>query len=435
MMSNVITPVGVILLLVLINGIFVAAEFSLVGARKSRFESLAENGNRSAKWVISVFDRPTGKDGYIAIAQLGITLASIGLGMYGEPAVAKWLDGPAQYWGLSHGAAHTLGFIIALSGITYMHVVFGEMIPKALALQTPESICLKVNPIMRVFGVLFKPMVSVLNFIAIALMHALRISEPDQSMSLYTSQELAIVTDESADSGQIGELQRDLIKNIFELEERTAQELMTSRSNLEFVTTKTTEREITRRIQDSSRSRYPVVQDNLDNVVGVLHTKDFIRAQHKQQSTEVRKLMRKIPNVSENATAEQLLEMYKTNRTHASLEVDEYGNTLGVVTLDDLIADVMEESIDGESSKPVHHPDGSISVDGEVTIAEAQDEFGIEFRFEEVTTLAGVIFGELGSVPQVGQSVVSQGFELKVEKMVGYKITRIRIRAVNGNTY
>jgi len=138
---NVVTegvlPVVVILLLVLLNGLFVAAEFALVASRRSRLNALAESGNGAARWLVGVFDRPTGKDGYIAVAQLGITLASIGLGMYGEPAIAKWLYGPFEAWGLSYDAAHTVGFIVALSLITFMHVVFGEMIPKALALQAP----------------------------------------------------------------------------------------------------------------------------------------------------------------------------------------------------------------------------------------------------------------------------------------------------------
>lgn len=156
MITTVVIPIVVIIVLVIVNGVFVAAEFALVGARRSRLQTLADGGNRPARWLLGVFDRPAGKDGYIAIAQLGITLASIGLGMYGEPAVAGWLYGPFEDWGLSNAAAHTAGFIIALSGITYMHVVFGEMIPKALALQAPETVSLRVNPVMRGFGLVFR---------------------------------------------------------------------------------------------------------------------------------------------------------------------------------------------------------------------------------------------------------------------------------------
>ncbi|OWY60918.1 hemolysin, partial [cyanobacterium TDX16] len=167
MIGSVVLPIVIIVVLVIVNGVFVAAEFALVGARRSRLASQAEGGNRAARWLLAVFDRPTGKDGYIAVAQLGITLASIGLGMYGEPAVAGWLYGPFEDRGLSSAASHTVGFIVALSAITYLHVVFGEMIPKALALQAPEQVSLRVNPVMRTFGTLFRPMVVVLNAVAL----------------------------------------------------------------------------------------------------------------------------------------------------------------------------------------------------------------------------------------------------------------------------
>ncbi|WP_229664842.1 CNNM domain-containing protein, partial [Deinococcus wulumuqiensis] len=182
-LGTVVVPVAVIVTLVLVNGLFVAAEFALVAARRSRLEQLAEGGSGAARWLLGVFDRPNGKDGYIAVAQLGITLASIGLGMYGEPAVAKWLYGPFERWGLGHDAAHTAGFIVALSFITFMHVVFGEMIPKALALQTPEQVSLRINPLMRVFGFVFRPLVAVLGWLALALMRLLRVPEPDKRAS------------------------------------------------------------------------------------------------------------------------------------------------------------------------------------------------------------------------------------------------------------
>ncbi len=208
-------PIVAIILLVIMNGLFVAAEFALVGARLSRLQARADNGSGAARWLVDVFERDAGKDGYIAVAQLGITLASIGLGMYGEPAVAHWLYGPLEDLGVAETASHTVGFFVALSAITYLHVVFGEMIPKALALQAPEAVSVRLNPIMRAFSALFRPMVAVLNSVAFALMRLLRIPDPDKRLSLHTSAELAIVTDESAHSGQLGELQRDLIRNIF----------------------------------------------------------------------------------------------------------------------------------------------------------------------------------------------------------------------------
>lgn len=428
MITTVVIPIVVIIALVIVNGVFVAAEFALVGARRSRLQTLADGGNRPARWLLGVFDRPAGKDGYIAIAQLGITLASIGLGMYGEPAVAGWLYGPFEDLGLSTTAAHTVGFIIALSGITFMHVVFGEMIPKALALQAPESVSLRVNPVMRVFGLVFRPMVAVLNAAALGLMRLLRIPEPDQRLALYTSAELAIVTDETATSGQLGDLQRSLIRNVFDLDERTAEELMTSRSRIEALDIDSSPAEVATRVTASERSRYPVVDGSLDRVVGVLHIKDFIRAQQRGGSITVRELVRPIPTIAGTASAEQVLDCFRRDRTHAALVVDEHGGTLGIVTMDDVIAEVMDDDDHSADSSPLRHDDGSLSLDGEVTLNELEDDHGIVLDNPEVTTIAGVVLAAAGIVPAVGATVTVDGNELTVEEMRGRKITRVRIR-------
>ncbi|UQN09788.1 hemolysin family protein [Deinococcus sp. QL22] len=428
-MLEVLTPMAVILALVTLNGLFVAAEFSLIASRRSRLHTLAEGGNGAARWLLGVFDRPTGKDRYIAIAQLGITLASIGLGMYGEPQIAKWLYGPFEDWGLSYAAAHTAGFVVALSLITFMHVVFGEMIPKALALQTPEAVSLQVNPLMRMFGLVFRPLISVLNAVALGLMRLLRIKDPGKDSLLYTSKELSILTDETALSGQIGEVQRDLIHNIFALEERTAQDLMTTRPRLEALSVQASTAEVTARIAASPRSRYPVFEDSLDQIIGVLHVKDFIRARASGRSAHLGRLVRPLPHVAATATAEDLLAQFKRERIHAALVVDEFGGTLGFVTMDDLIEDVMEEEDVGASHGVQANSDGSWTLDGEVTLSEL-NEHGLTLRSEDVNTVAGLLLADHGTVPAVGTTVHVQGHDLTAEEVQGLKITRVRVRKV-----
>jgi CBS domain containing-hemolysin-like protein len=426
--STVVLPIVVIVALVLVNGVFVAAEFALVGARPSRLESIAERGNRAARWLVSVIHRPAGKDGYIAVAQLGITLASIGLGMYGEPAVAGWLYGPFEDWGLSSAASHTVGFVIALSAITFMHVVFGEMIPKALALQAPEQVSVRVNPVMRAFSVVFRPMVAVLNAVAFGLMRLLRIPEPDHRTSLYTSTELAIVTDEAAESGALGAMQRNLIRNVFDLDERTAEELMTSRSSIEAIDVATPSTDVAARIETSPRSRYPVVDGDLDRVVGMLHIKDFIRAEQRGTSLDVRELTRPLPSVAATATAEQVLDRFRRERTHACLVVDEFGGTLGLVTMDDVIAEVMDDEVADGSPAVVRHDDGSVSLDGEVTLAELRDDHGIDVVHPDVTTIAGLVLVHHGTVPQVGTTVAIPGYDVVIEDTAGRKLTRVLLK-------
>jgi CBS domain containing-hemolysin-like protein len=425
--TTVVIPIVVIVVLVVVNGVFVAAEFALVGARPSRLQSHADGGSSAAKWLLDLFDRAAGKDSYIAVAQLGITLASIGLGMYGEPAVASWLYAPFEDLGLSYDAAHAVGFVVALSGITYLHVVLGEMIPKALALQAPEAVSLRLNPVMRLFGFLFRPMVIALNAVAFALMRLLRIPEPDKRLSLYTSAELAIVTDESADSGALGDMQRELIRNVFGLQERTAEELMTPRGRLEVIDTTASAAEILEQVSSSPRSRYPVVDGTVDRVVGVLHVKDVIRAQQREGSLVPQRLARPAPTVTARARADEVLELFQSRRAHAAIVVDEHGATLGLVTIDDIIAVVMDDEYRLAGHAPVAHDDGSLSIDGEVTLVELADELDIVIEHDDVTTLAGLVMALAGDIPEVGRTVSVDGYDLVVEERSGRKLSTIRI--------
>jgi CBS domain containing-hemolysin-like protein len=256
----------------------------------------------------------------------------------------------------------------------------------------------------------------------------LRVPEPDRRLALYTSAELEIVTDETASSGQIDRTQRNLIRNVFDLDERTAEELMTSRSRIEALDINTPSDEITARVAASGRSRYPVVDGSLDRVVGVLHIKDFIRAQQRGGPRTLRELVRPIPTVAGTASAEHVLERFRRLRTHAALVVDEHGGTLGLVTLDDIIAEVMDDETHWADSAAVHHDDGSLSLDGEVTLAELEHDHGIVIANPDVTTIAGIVLAATRTFPTTGTTVTVQGQDLTVEEMRGRKITRIRIR-------
>ena len=423
---NVIFPIIAIIVLVVLNGLFVAAEFALVGARLTRLEKLAANGSGAAGWLVDVFKRHAGKDSYIAVAQLGITLASIGLGMYGEPAVGSWLYEPLEdYLFVPESASHTVGFFVALGIITFLHVVLGEMIPKALALQEPEQVSVKLNPLMRVFSAMFKPMVSVLNAIAFALMRLLRIPEPDKAMFLHTSDELAIVTDDSAHSGEIGGLQRDLIRNIFELEDLPAEELMISRNNIVAVNTGASLDEVSMLIGESPRSRYPVIEGDLDHVVGMLHIKDFIRATQLDTFSSVAELARPLPVVAATTPADDLLEQFKNDSTHAALVIDEFGATTGFVSLDDVIAEVIEDEPDGILAR---NDDGSLLVHGETPLSDLREELEDPvFDHEDIVTIAGLVMSYAGVMPDVGQSVAHGTYDLTVEQTEGRQVTQVRI--------
>lgn len=426
-MSEVLIPLVVIVLLIVVNGLFVAAEFALVASRRSRLATLAQGGNGAARWLLKVFDRPAGKDAYIAIAQLGITLASIGLGMYGEPAVAAWIYPPLHALGLSDANVHLVAFIIALGAITYLHVVFGEMIPKAMALQAPETVSVAVKPMMRFFGIVFRPMVYLLNKTAFGLMRLLGIPDPGKSALLYTSKELEIVTEEVAESGQLDTAQRTLIDNIFEMEERTAEELMTSRTRMQAVRVDSDFAALSLLVTHQVSTRYPVYADSLDDVIGVLHVKDFIRARARGEETSLRHIIRKLPRVAATTTAEELLALFKKQRVHAALVVDEFGGTLGFVTMDDLVADVIDEEDAASPDWIRRQADGSLLLDGEVTLAELAEDHDIDMEHPEVVTVAGLFLAASGRVPTLGEVIQVKRWRLVVEEMKGLKVTRVRL--------
>lgn len=426
-MTDVLIPIAAVLVLVLINGIFVGAEFALVGARRSRFETMAQNGNGAAKWLLRVFDRDGGKDAYIAIAQLGITLASIGLGMYGEPAVAKWLYEPLEGLGLSYEQSHAVGFVIALAAITYLHVVFGEMIPKAMALQSPESVSISLNPVMRLFGILFRPMVILLNKVAFGLMRLLGIPDPGKSARLFSAQELEIVTGDVVASGQIEDAQTRLIENIFEMEDRTAAELMTPRNGMAVLAVSSDTPSIAATIAGRTAARYPVYGTSLDDILGVLHVKDFIRNRVMQIETDLAAIIRPLPRVGAGMSATELMSLFKKQRIHAALVVDEFGGTLGFVTMDDLIADLIDEEDAAETRRLEVLGDGNLSLDGEVTLAELEEDHGIDIDHPEVLTVAGLFLAVNGVLPIAGDSIMVNGINLVAEEIDGLKILRVRL--------
>lgn len=432
MVSEYLLPILVIVVLIAFNALFVMAEFSLLSSRPSRIVGLdggpEDGGSAGLRWLAQQLSTPAHKDRYIAVAQLGVTLASIGLGMYGEHAIAHWFAAPFERLHLGAGLAHSAASLLSLVLITFMHIVFGEMMPKALALGQPEQSILRINPLMRLFSMVFAPLVWLLSGLAVGMMRLLRVSDPGEESLLYSSKELAIVTQESAEGGEIDELQQNLIRNIFALEDHSAEELMTPRTRLQALPIQASPEEIHSLVVRSQRSRFPVYDGTLDNVLGVLHVKDFIRERSLPRSTPfaLRKLLRALPSVVASESAEDLLALFKRERVHAALVVDEYGGTLGFVTMDDLIQDVIEQEDDNWM---VRHSDGSYGLDGEVTLSELRQE-GLNLVSEDANTVAGLLLAAHGTLPAVGTTLHIQGVDLTAEAVEGLKITRVRLRPV-----
>ena len=432
-MMSVLLPILVIIVLIILNGLFVAAEFAIVGSRRTRVDKYAEEGSSAARYVQRVLSSPENQDRYIAIAQLGITLASIGLGMYGEQSIAGWLYGPLErFGGLGYAASHTVGTIIAVAFLTYFHVVIGEMIPKALALQKPEETSFRVARPMRVVGTIFRPAVWALNGAGTLLLKAMRVPDPDAHSRVYTPQELELVVGESSEAGVLESEQQELIANIFDFSERDAGQLMTPRPRVVGLSIDSTKEELVALIRSGQHSRFPVYEGDLDHIVGLLHIKDFIRQQARGEAEpfDLRSLVRRAPRVPEGMAAERLLESFKRLKVHMAVVMDEFGGTAGIVTLEDLIEEVVGEVQDefDQETPPVQRVDDrTLLVRGDVLLDDLNEHYGFDLSSETSDTVAGLLLDELGRPPRVSDEAEVQGVHLRAEEVEGLVIQKVHL--------
>ncbi|WP_053057489.1 hemolysin family protein [Rubrobacter aplysinae] len=442
-MSAVLLPLAVIAFLILMNGLFVAAEFAIVGASRTRVKSMAEGGSRAARYVRRVLHSPANQDRYIAIAQLGITLATIGLGMYGEPSIAGWIYGPLEEgFGLGTALAHTIGTVLAVSIMTYFHVVIGEMIPKALALQTPERTAVRVSSAMRFAGLAFRPAVWLLNGVAVELLKLLRIPTSGGEGRSYSSEELENLVEESREGGAIAESQQRLISNIFDFGERRVHQVMTPRTRVVGIPLGSGPEEVEHSVRESKHTRLPVYDGDLDHTAGILHVKDFIQWQlrgvrngdgpeRSEPGFELESLLRRAPRVTESAPAEDVLAALKRLRVHMAVVMDEYGGTAGIVTLEDLIEEVVGEVRDefdrGEEPELQALGDGTLLARGSVLLEQVNELYGTRLDSGEFDTLAGLIIERLGRPPGQGDVVDVDGASLEAVQVEGLAISRVRV--------
>jgi CBS domain containing-hemolysin-like protein len=423
----------VIAVLILLNGFFVAAEFSIIGVRRSRMEQLAEDGNRTAAWVREVLVSRRKTDRWIATAQLGITLASLGLGMYGEPAIAHLIEGPLHDGlGLQGSIVHSISFIFGLALITYLHVVIGEMVPKSLALQRPEGSVLALTRPMRLVQRVFSIPVTVLNRIGALLLRALRIPPPSKSSRLYTTDELELIVTESAEGGLLESFQEQWAARIFDFSEQWVGQVMTHRTLITALPITASEADLRELIANARFSRVPVYQTNVDDIIGVLHIKEFIRQQLSAEPFDLRALLRDVPFVPKTLLIDEVLTKLKIQRSHMAIVLGEHGGTLGLVTLEDLIEEVMGEVRDefdsAEESPLILVAPGHIVVQGALLLEELEDYVSIGKYRHDVHTVGGLVMAELDRQPLQGDEISFGDVTMRIEAVERLAVRRVSIR-------
>ncbi len=432
-MMAIVTPVLISIVLILINGLFVGAEFAIIGVRKTRMAQLAGEGNRIAAGVLRILESPVLQDRYISTAQLGITLASLGLGMYAEEAFTELLLGPLEHlFHLSEAAAHSIAVVIALSLLTFLHVVVGEMIPKSLALHYPEPTVLGISRPMSLTQRFFSPAVWLLNGLGALILRLLGISIVAGHERLHSVDELRMIIDDSFEGGQLDADEKEMLVNVFFFGEHKAHQVMTHRTRVEAYPLDIGEQDLLDYLSQSRFSRFPIYQGSLDNVVGILHLKDLIRQQiHRPGEFNLRALLRRAPVVPEFSDVESVLASFKRFKLHMAIVIDEYGGMAGVVTLEDLVEEVVgevQDEFDQEIAliRPVGRDE--YVVRGDYPLVDLVELWSLTGALPEVNSVGGLIVTLLDRMPAVGDQVTLAGVEFTVEAVSGRAVQTARVR-------
>lgn len=408
--------------LILLNALFVAAEFAIVGAPRAAIDARAAKRQPLARLVQSVLRDTRRQDRYIATAQIGITVASLGLGMYGEHAVAHWLQerlghGPIATWLAAYGFAS----IVAVAILTYFHVVVGEMIPKSLALQSAERMALAVTPIMLWIQTLLLPVVVVLNWIGNVVLRLVGVDRQVHSQDqYYTSEELQLIVEESEEQGALRSESGQVLQELFEFGELTAGEVMVPRVRITGIPIGAGPDELRQILGRAPRTRYPVYEGDLDHIVGTYHIKDLLRVLL-NGSTVTAAGARSAPVVPETALLDAVLATMRRERAQFAIVIDEHGGTSGVVTLEDLFEEVVGEIDDSPErrSGPIRDASGRLRVPGTIRLDELGQLFDLELAHEDVDSVSGLILAILGRPPKVGDAVEYDRLHLKVTAVRG----------------
>jgi CBS domain containing-hemolysin-like protein len=424
--------IGAALVLVALNGFFVATEFAIVKVRRTRLDELAKagvGGAIAAKQVVEELDA------YLSATQLGITLASLGLGWLGEPAFARLLEPLFSRFGLEGAAVHAAAIAVSFTLITFLHIVFGELAPKSLAIQKAEGVTLWVARPMKAFHFLFFPAIWALNSLAALALRLAGLRPAGETERAHSEEELRLIVAAMRTRGGAPKERLDMLERALELPSRTAKDLMVARNDVTFLRLDQTAAEHREIAVRSGHTRFPVCDEDLDHVVGILNLRDlYLRGEEPKDPAELRAVLREPYYVPESMRAEVLLREFRRRRQHMALVVDEYGGTAGIVTSEDVVTAVMGEVQDEFATwgpPVVAKATGIYTVDPTMAVDEFARHFGFELPEddgEEVSTVGGLVMVALGRMPVAGDKVEVGPLEVTVEGMKGPRIAGLSVR-------
>jgi putative hemolysin len=406
--------------LILLNGYFVAAEYALVTARRTRIQELAQKGSRRARAVLRIVADPPR---FIAAMQLGVTGTSLAIGALGEQALARVFD-PIF--------ASVIAFAFAFLIITFLHVVVGELVPKGIALGYAERVALAVSTPVRGFFVLFKPLIWVLQRSSEAILLALGLTPPGGEMEVYSEAELKMLLSRSTEEGELEKQEQEMLYKVFDFADKEVSAVMVPRPEVVALSVDLPPEEALAAVIESPYTRYPVYRGTLDQIVGILHVRDLFSALNDRGLEAVRldQILRPVHIVPETKDLAALLAEFRRTNQHMAIVVDEYGELEGIVTLEDLLEEIVgeiEDEFDLPNEAIERLDDGRIRIHGTFPIDDFNEQFGRALPIEDYHTIGGLVFGMVGRQPETGDEVESDGCRFKVLEVEGSRIERLEV--------
>jgi CBS domain containing-hemolysin-like protein len=398
----------------------VAAEFSLVKIRTTQVDRMEQEGKAGAGLVSAAKDR---LDAYLAVCQLGITISSLGLGWLGEPAVATVIEPLFESFGLPGGMLHPVALAVSFGIITFLHVVFGELAPKTIAIQSTEGTSLFVAPFMRFFYYLLLPGTAVFNGTANAFTRLLGYPPASEGEDTHTEGEIRTLVRQSARQGMLEQDEEAMVGAIFELNDKVAREIMVPRPDTVTLTADMPLKKLVSVAAAGNYTRYPIHEnDSADRIIGAVHIKDVLRAVESEGGLDAD---------PENRPIDGILDDFQRQELQMAIVIDEWGSFEGLFTLEDIIEEIVGEirdEFDEEEPAVRRLADGSYSIDGRIPIGVVNEALGSEFESEDFDTIGGLVLGNLGRVPEVGDEIRLDGYLLRVDEVDGPRIAQVVAR-------
>ena len=428
---DLITGILVGFLLVLFNGLFVAIEFALARVNRTRIEQRTKEGGKTATLILKALEKI---DRYISASQVGITISSLALGAIGELTIAKLLMPYVEAFITPHlveFTAHSIALPLALLIVTYFHVVIGEIIPKTIAFIDPEKTAFILIWPLEIFKLLTNPLVSLLNFSASSILRIFGITDL-RTTFVYTEDELKMLLNISQEEGVLEQSEKEMISNIFDFPDTVAREIMTPRTDMVCIEANKKVEDALKTIIESKHSRIPIYEDSIDNITGVITTRDLLEQIHIGNNKHlVKEIAKPVLKVPESKPIDDLLTELKRKSLQLAIVIGEFGGTSGIVTIEDIVEEIVGEipdEFDNAEVEPIQVlPNNDFLIDGRLNIDEINEKLGANFSNEHYDTIGGLVFGLIGKEPNIGDEVESNGYILKVEVKDKQRVKLIRL--------